>query len=443
MESRGFTWTRLRSSGLLMQILHYTLTALFIRGLQVLLTPIITRLLVPADYGYTVVFLQSVNLISGIAMFGMGASLTQVYLKRPQDFPDTLKSVLVLVGIVGLVVTALVPRLALFLATALSLPSVLVYFAIPVGIAYGVYTLYLAILIARQRSILATRYSLVNVSAAGLLFIVFLLAGERSYLARVYSYTIITAILLIASIRGFLPYLKQASFSQRHLSYALRFGIPAMFSGISYILFTYADRVILTRYRTGEEMGLFSFACVIGLLPLLLSGSALTAFNPHIYKRLRAGDAAGIKRLSHLLSLAVAATCLLVSLLARPLAVILADPSYHAAIQVVPILALYSFAFYMMSYSGTYLLYYEATSALASTYAAAALLNIVLNLRFIPEHGYVAAAWTTLASGIVHALLVAGLVRGRYGVRSTGSLLNLALLLLGGLALVLWVALGS
>jgi O-antigen/teichoic acid export membrane protein len=437
MESHNII-ARLKSKGLFAQILHYTLTVVFIRGLQVLLTPVITRLLPPAEYGYSVIFLQSVNLISGVAVFGLSAALTQVYLRRRDDFADTLKSVVLFVVVANVMLLPFLPWAARVIADTFVLPVALLYYAGPVGVVLGSFTLLSAVLIAEKRSLAATRYSILNVSGAGLLFILFLLAGERTYLARVHSYAIIVAILLMATMREFAPTLRRGAWSWLKLRWALRYGLPTIFSGISFILFTYADRVLLTRYRSAEEMGLYSFVCVIGLLPLLLSGSALTAFGPHLYARLNAGDLHTVKQLSHRMSLAVVLLCLLVAFLARPLAMFMADASYQIAVPAIPILALYSFAYYTMTYSATYLLYHEATAALSGTYIFALVVNIALNLAFIPKYGYIAAAWTTLAAGVLHALLVVALARLRYHVHTTGALLNIVALLLGCVALVVW-----
>lgn len=438
MSSHKSTEERSKRSGLVAQILHYTLTVVFIRGMQVLLTPVITRLLPPAEYGYSIIFLQTANLVAGIAIFGLSASLSQVYLRRQEDFADTLKSVLLFLCVVNLALVAAMPWLARAIAGFFALPVELLYYAFPIGIMVGAYMLLSAVLIAQQRSLAANRYSIVNFTGAGLLFIVFLIAGERTYLARAHSYMIIAVILLLAAIREFAPAIRHGSFSWSKLRYALRFGVPTVFSGISFMLLIYADRALLTRYHGAEEMGLYSFVCVIGLLPLLLSGTALTAFGPHLYAKLNTGDAPGVKRLSHRLSLAVALSCLLVALFARPLATLMAGAAYHAALPIVPVLALYSFAYYTMTYSATYLLYNEATAALSGTYIFALIVNITLNMAFIPEHGYRAAAWTTLTAGTLHAILVVGLVRVRYHVRTTGALLNLVALLLGCLAVALW-----
>lgn len=432
---------RLRGNGLLAQILHYTLAAVFIRGVQVLTTPIITRLLPPTEYGYSVVFLQTVNLISGVAVLGTAASLSQVYLKRHEEFADTVKSVLLFV--VALDLLALLPLLLLVPAVAgyFALPASLFYFALPLGGALGLYTLFQSTLIASKRSVEINRYTIVNFSGAGLLFIVFLLLGERSWLARAHSYSIIVAVLTLVTVREFLPTLRSGRFRWDRLRYALRFGIPTILAGISYVLFTYADRILLTRYRDPEEMGLYSFVCVIGLLPLLVSAAAMSAFTPHFYDALRNGDQDRIRRHAARLTAGVVMACVAVTLTARPLAMIFAGPAYHGALPAVPILTLYSFAHFTLAYVALYVLYHEGTRFLSLSWLAAALANIALNVVFIPRYGYVAAAWTTLVTASAHVLATVLWVRWHYGVRQTGNTWNLLILALGIVGLVLWVRL--
>jgi O-antigen/teichoic acid export membrane protein len=434
---------RLRDSGLLAQILHYTLAAAFIRGVQVLTTPVITRLLPPGEYGYSVVFVQSVNLIAGVAVLGTATSMSQVYLKRPQDFPDTVKSVLLFVIGVNLVALPFLFLLVPGVADFFALPRRVFDYALPLGAALGIYTLFQSTLTAAKRSIEINRYTILNFTGAGLLFIVFLLLGERTWIARAHSYSIIVLLLFLATLRGFWPYLRAGAFRGEQLGYALRFGVPTIFAGISYVLFTYADRILLTRYRDPQEMGLYSFACVIGLLPLLVSHAAVTAFMPHFYDSLRDGDHDRIRRRSLRLTAGVVVTCITVSLAAQPLARIFAGADYHGALPAVPILALYSFSHFTLARAVLDVLYHEGTRFLSLTWIGAALLNIGLNVVFIPQHGYMAAAWTTLVTGSLHALVTALWVRWRYGVRQGGNVWNLAILVAAGLVLALWMSRGA
>jgi len=432
---------RSRGHDLLTQILHYALTAVFIRGIQVLTTPILTRLLPPSEYGYSVVFQQSVNLVSWVAILGLATALSQVAMKRPEEYRDAVKTSFWFVVVLNVLLLPLLPWAAARGTRFFALPDNLLLLAAPMGFLLGCFNLFQSTLIAAKRSVEANRYTIINFTGAGLLLIVFLLAGERTWMARVESYAIIVVFLFAATLRAFLPHLRQARFRWDLLGSMLRFGVPTIFAGISYTLFTYADRMLLTRYRGSEEMGLYSFVCVIGLLPLMISASALSAFTPHLYDLLRHGDAAQVKRLARWLSLGMAGICVAVTGAARPLAMLFAGPDYHGALPAVPILTVYSFASWTMGYASVYLLFHEGTRFLSLSWVVVTALNVVLNVLFIPRYGYLAAAWTTLVAGVVHAFVVTIWIRWRYDVRHTGNAWNLGILALAVVGLLGWVTL--
>ena len=94
------------------------------------------------------------------------------------------------------------------------------------------------------------------------------------------------------------------------------------------------------------------------------------------------------------------------SILASPIVNIIVTPEYYEGYRIIPIVALscffncnaYSFALVFSYIKKTYI--YSVMALIAS------LLNIVLNLIYIPKYGYMAAAVTTLISYSAYSFLV-------------------------------------
>ena len=79
-------------------------------------------------------------------------------------------------------------------------------------------------------------------------------------------------------------------------------------------------------------------------------------------------------------------------------------PEYHSSIWVVPPVALSSFIMCLYQFFVNIEFYYEKNKFVMIASIMVAILNIVLNLIFIPIYGFIAAAYTTLVSYICFAI---------------------------------------
>ena len=114
-----------------------------------------------------------------------------------------------------------------------------------------------------------------------------------------------------------------------------------------------------------------------------------------------------IKQISAKLLLFFACAVIVISLIAPEMVMILATEEYFEAVYIVPpIIA----GVYFISISNMFsnvLLYHECSKYIMVASVIAALVNIVLNYITIPLWGYMSAAYTTLASYMLLALIQA------------------------------------
>lgn len=80
---------------------------------------------------------------------------------------------------------------------------------------------------------------------------------------------------------------------------------------------------------------------------------------------------------------------------------LLASSAYWDGIKIIPPIVLSNFVIFAYTLYVNTEHYYKKTKGITVNTVVAAIVNIVLNFLFIPKFGYVAAAYTTLASYLV------------------------------------------
>jgi len=198
------------------------------------------------------------------------------------------------------------------------------------------------------------------------------------------------------------------AFSSRQLLKALRFGLPSVPALFADWVTQYSDRLFLTRFAGLAQVGVYSFGYRIGLIEQQVLGTASqAAWDPFVLRTYGGSDGATvIGRVATYFALAGMAIAILLSS-AAPSIMLLghARREYSAATTIVFLIALANF-FGLMQY-----LFLAPTSiALRPEFGTllrgvAAAINVALNFWLISKYGMLGAAWATLLTFLVSAVL--------------------------------------
>lgn len=196
----------------------------------------------------------------------------------------------------------------------------------------------------------------------------------------------------------------------KRIGRSLRFGAPFILHVTGGALLIYVDRILLQRLAGPAVVGVYSVAYVVGSTVGFVYGLLGTAFEPFVYRRARRGRSierylADYRRAALALASILA---LLFSIAATVLIVPIYGTTYHAAISIVPVVAV-SYVIMGLSKEATYALtVLQRPSVVAVGSALGAALNVGLNLLWIPRWGAYGAASATYVSFACQAgLLVA------------------------------------
>lgn len=395
----------------------YFAATLVNRALNILLLPILTRFLGPADYGI-------LSVTGSIALFlGLVASLSLEnvvllfhYQLEPAQFRRFMSAVLLFLIVEPLVLVGLISVIGWKFGEAF-FPQVpwRPYLELAVWITYvGVLpAVLLALLRAKQWPLMHSLYTIGSAVVTAALTI-YLVAFRRwqvlgSLWAQLIGGTIASVVACFA-LRQYCRMSPRPEFDWRQLRVGIRLSLPYLPYAVSIWLLNISDRWILSRYCSMADVGIYSLAYSVGLLMIAVGQSMASAFGPQYYEKI--GDRAfrdQLPRLAGIYSLVPTWIALALSLMAPELLRIAATPPFYGAARLIPFITL-AYWIHIAIYQLQILVleYHRRQKWLIWLSTPAAVLNIGLNLALIPlfpQHGIFVAAFSTIAGFTVMASL--------------------------------------
>lgn len=173
------------------------------------------------------------------------------------------------------------------------------------------------------------------------------------------------------------------------------------------LVYFHVDSIILTFTRTSAEVGIYGLAYKVFELPLVLPTFFMNALYPVMLKATRDKRQSLMKH-SAIFLLLVSCILSLVLWFSAPLLVLIKS-DFSSAILALQVLSLGLPFFFLSSLTMWILIAERKQHALMYIYGGSMVLNIILNMIYIPQYGYMAAAWITVASEAL-VLLVSGIV---------------------------------
>lgn len=258
---------------------------------------------------------------------------------------------------------------------------------------------------AREFSALAFGRSLATL----VLRVVLVVAFGLGVMGIVIADVLVTAGLLAVVFPWFARLIRPA-FSTEVLRRTLAFGLPKVPHGLSLQVMAVADRFILRKFRSLQEVGLYSMGVSFGLIPKIALAAFETAWAPFYYATSRQPGAQHVFAKVTTYGIAVLALITAgLSAIAEDLLELMTRGAFTEAAPVVgwTAVGVFFYGIYLLTSIGLNITsrtgYYPVSTGIG------ALVNIALNFALVPTHGMLGAAWANAAaygvqSGIAYRL---------------------------------------
>ncbi len=384
--------------------LVYGLGGMLQRFIGLLLLPLFTRELSPAEYGVVALISLLGIALAGLFSLGTGNSMGVIYFREPADGrrAAVIWSTFVLLAlnstfIYGAAYLA-APRLSTWMFQTAEYQEL-----IRLGLLSTLFATlaepWLAYLRMEERALRYVSVTLaVSLVTAGL-YVWLLLVEHRGVAGFLEAGVLGQATLLLlgwlAAGRKLSPRIDPALFGP-----LVRIGFPSIWGLFAFMLIDYADRQMIERFLGLDALGIYSVGYSFGMVMIVAVGAFSSAWPPFFMSYVnRQHEAPSVfSRVMTYYVLGFGGLVLLFFLGARPLVHFLAAAAFHDAHLVVGLVAA-AYALkgcYLIALPGIYfankLVFQSAIEWIA------AICNIGLNLWLLPRHGIVGGALATFLS---------------------------------------------
>ena len=174
--------------------------------------------------------------------------------------------------------------------------------------------------------------------------------------------------------------------------------IPLLPHYLSLVLLNQSDKLMINKFISSSAAAIYSVAHTAGLLMVLVNEALNNSFVPWAYTKLKQNKSRDIKGMIKPFLYIVLVVNLILIWISPECVKLLAAPEYKEAIYCIVPIAVSVYCTFIYTLFVDVEIYYNGNIFVTIGSILATIINIVLNYIFIPKYGYIAAAYTTLAS---------------------------------------------
>lgn len=194
-------------------------------------------------------------------------------------------------------------------------------------------------------------------------------------------------------------------FKEDYIRQALKICVPMIPHLLAQILLSSCDLLMIRNIAGNNSAGIYSMAYTISNILYTVLIQLMLPWSPWVYRRLKSNEIEPIKNNSTFLFIGSWYLCLgLFTIAPEMIKIFLSQSYYEASYIIAPIcVGIFFQIVYIFFYDIEY--YYKKNKQIAFFSVITSILNIILNYIFIKRFGYIAAAYTTLISYLILAIL--------------------------------------
>lgn len=185
---------------------------------------------------------------------------------------------------------------------------------------------------------------------------------------------------------------------------SLKYSLPMIPHILSIYIYMYSDRLILQRFVPLADIGIYSIAGTFAYILLVIVNATTTAYSPRFLKLAEESKSEAKKETKDFLEIwwiVIMVILMGYLVLSKYIVQLMTRPSFFSAVPLIPILAIAYIlrGLYCFSVNGIFFL--GKTKLIPIITISAALVNVILNIIFIPKFGIYAAAWNNVSAYLI------------------------------------------
>lgn len=402
-----------KKNTLTVRTILYTISKVLSRGINALTAVVFVRLLTTEEYGYVSVYTAWVSLVSVFISLRTDGTIQMARTKYGEEKIDEYSSSALTISMIvfGLVVVGT----TLFMLTGQRIITRPFWYVFLVLIhSFGSACLqfraaYYAITKEAFKDLLVS--VAVSVLSFGAALFLVLIMPVNKYIGRMVGFAFANVLLgvffAITMLRKGRCYYKR-----EYYSYCIKLSIPLIFSGLSSVLMSQMDRLMLESMVNAEATAIYSFAYNV-VLPISIIWYSLNhAWVPEYHEIMKQQNMEKIQKHSRNYMFVFTGISCGYVLIANEVLMIMGTQDYYVAKTILPLMTLYYYMQFLYTFPINYEFFKSNTKLLGLAMSCAAVMNLVLNYCLIPKFGMLGALVASIASSFF--MLVFHDINARY-----------------------------
>lgn len=192
---------------------------------------------------------------------------------------------------------------------------------------------------------------------------------------------------------------------RKMIKYIFAFNFPLIFQGLANQILGRSDILMIKWFEGDSQAGIYNLGYGMGLVISIFTVSINNSYVPWLYQSIDERKIKEINQYTNIIVMSIIVIISIVCLITPEIICFFAPDSYYQAAYVVPPVAVGIAFMFIYTLFVNIELYYDKTRLVMFGSVLVALINIILNLIFIPQYGFVAAAYTTMISYLGYVLI--------------------------------------
>lgn len=384
----------------------YTIGNILIRGVSFLLLPIFSRLMDTDQFGIYNAFLSYDSIlyvITGLALHSSVKSAHYTFKGRTDEYVSSISLIYIFnFSILNIVVLLWGKEIS----KLLDLPVLAIFMLLIYSSGTALLTLYnnrISLDYSYKKYLTISFINTVGNIGLSLLLILTVFNHERS-LGRIVGTSSVVGLIAIYILTAFYRKAKPR-INKTFWKFGVLYSLPIIPHGISQVLLSQFDRLMIRRMVSNSATGIYSLAANLKIILNVISESVSTAWSTWFFEEIDKKNIEEIqKRSVQIVSLFGVFVIGLMGI-SPELVLFLGGPQYISGKYVAIPMLLDCFILFMYNIIVPSEYYTQKTKYIMLGTMAAAFINVITNYIFIKLYGFVAAAYTTLFSYICYVLL--------------------------------------
>lgn len=372
----------------------YTVSSFLFKSITFISTPLFTRIISLDEYGMYSNYQSWFMILTIIISLNLEATFISAkydYSNSINDYIDSIISLSVCSGIIWIMGYTISYS---YLDAYLNIPTLLMYLMIIQIIGNSIINIFQTKCLYEfnyKKNIMISGFNTISTASISVILVVLM---NDKVLGRVLG-SLIPALLIVIYF-FFLKKEFNLSFNIHHWQYALPISIPYIPHLLSLLILNCIDRIMIHDIYGPSDTALYSLAYNCACILIVFMTAVNSAFCPWLSNKMHRKEYKDICKITTYYIIAFSYIVFGFLLIAPEILLLFGGEKYGQSLNVIPIVSVGCFFQFLYTFYVNVEQFLKKTTFMAVATITAAVLNIVLNLYFIPLYGYIAAAYTTL-----------------------------------------------